>query len=641
TKLAATGAGGTLYVWDTGTGQLVNTIQGTFRFPAVSVDISPDSRYVAAVGVTVPRAKEINFDFRVVVVDLEQTPPTLHYLEEEQTHAARFAADSRTLVTVGEGGRIRYLDVETGNVQRTLDFEHSGSQARAVGLDGPESRRFMVASTVQNAPGPVTAWEVDTGRQVWSSTEPEPTVASIGPDGSMLVIGHADGRIEHVDLAAGGTRTPVPSSLDDKLTDIAWSPDGETFAAGTQERSVLVWDAAALATRTVLNGHWGSLSQVAYSPDGGTLYAAGADRSVLAWDLTGTKGIVTDVGARPAPGAGQVVLAPDGSIAATSYSDGRVEVFDVASGETFGDTFEPAARGFENWMTVDQHGRYVLVHIFSQMPLPHMTVHLIDVQRRQRLPHPIELQFESGYDAVVTRDGRAVLAAEDRQVGLWDLTTGNPRATELFEAADAIGYIGVHPEGRLAALSETGDLIEVIDVTTGELVHTLPLGDLNLGGLAVAPVMFSPDGRWFAAGAGFGRVVVWDTRSWQRHGMWDAGQGFGIDSLAFTPDSQLLITGAASSASMWIVEQGASAGVTLDVDPLRRPEAVVAVGARDEGRTLVTVTEGTGVRAWTVEPQRLLEHACTVVGRNLTQEEWDEVLPDRPYERTCREYPTG
>ena len=31
----------------------------------------------------------------------------------------------------------------------------------------------------------------------------------------------------------------------------------------------------------------------------------------------------------------------------------------------------------------------------------------------------------------------------------------------------------------------------------------------------------------------------------------------------------------------------------------------------------------------------LLEYACQVAGRDLTREEWNDVLPDRPYERTC------
>jgi len=80
--------------------------------------------------------------------------------------------------------------------------------------------------------------------------------------------------------------------------------------------------------------------------------------------------------------------------------------------------------------------------------------------------------------------------------------------------------------------------------------------------------------------------------------------------------------------------------VSLDVDPLRSGDGV-SVGIRDGGRTVVTVTEGAGVRRWTVDSERLLEHACALAGRNLTSEEWHQALPDRPYERTCPDHPEG
>jgi hypothetical protein len=65
------------------------------------------------------------------------------------------------------------------------------------------------------------------------------------------------------------------------------------------------------------------------------------------------------------------------------------------------------------------------------------------------------------------------------------------------------------------------------------------------------------------------------------------------------------------------------------------------VGTSDNGRTIVTFTESTGVGMWSIEPQRLLEQACMVAGRNLTRQELDDALPDRPYQRTCSEYPDG
>ncbi|MDP9144545.1 MAG: hypothetical protein M3N43_07590, partial [Actinomycetota bacterium] len=122
---------------------------------------------------------------------------------------------------------------------------------------------------------------------------------------------------------------------------------------------------------------------------------------------------------------------------------------------------------------------------------------------------------------------------------------------------------------------------------------------------------------------------------------WEAVPGFGVDSMVFTPDSDFLITGGAGQAAIWDVEQGgASGGVRLDVDP-SRPDARVLVGVRDDGRTLVTFTDGTGIRQWDVSSAGLLETACKIVGRNLTKAEWDDLLPDRSYEVTCPQYPTG
>ena len=35
------------------------------------------------------------------------------------------------------------------------------------------------------------------------------------------------------------------------------------------------------------------------------------------------------------------------------------------------------------------------------------------------------------------------------------------------------------------------------------------------------------------------------------------------------------------------------------------------------------------------------EKLCRIAGRNFTQEEWQRYLDDRPYEKTCPQYPAG
>ena len=480
----------------------------------------------------------------------------------------------------------------------------------------------------------MVAWEVSTGRQIWSAAEQDPLVAAISPDGSRLVLGHADGRIELVDVRTGAS-TSAAASLAEGLIDITWAPDGSTFAGATQGRTVLVWNADTIEVDVVLRGHWGKLTRLAYSPDGTTLYAAGLDQSVLAWDLTGIRGAVRDVeGTRPSAGVSTAALAADGSALAVGYEDeggGRVEVTEMPGGKKF-EFKVPVWPLNAWWLVADRLGRSLLLVLaeFNYVEHRHMWIHTIDMRHGELLPHRIELLYRTGGDAVIMWDNDVILAAEKQQIGLWDLDTGKPSAPELYKAAGTVFWVGAHPDGRLAALSEAGR-IEVIDLRSGELIQTLTHADEHE--ILTLPV-FSPDGRWLAAATDSGRVVVWDTRTWKQHNTWQAVAGFGVDSMVFAPDSNFLITGGAGEAAIWNVQRGASGGVQVEVDPSRR-DAMVLVGVRDDGRTLITFTDGTGVRAWDVAPERLLEHACAIAGRNLTEEEWSEVLPDRPYEHTC------
>jgi WD40 repeat protein len=635
-RIVAGGSNGALFIWDTETRQ-VQHIPGVTAFEADLIDMSPDGRYLAAVSVPVASHAEGGLAWQLAVVDLEKTPLEVRYLHSHETRGGpRFTADSDTIIDIHGEGLVHYLDVETGQVQRTLVLEPLSDDENFIALSGPENRRFVVAEG--HIQGAVVAWDVDSGRQLWSVTEEDPLEATINPEGTRLVLGHTDGRIELVDLRTGAS-TLVTSSLSEGLTDVMWAPDGLTFAGATTDRTVLVWDADTLEVAAVLRGHWGKLSQLAYSPDGSTLYAAAYDQSVLAWDLIGNTGAVREVEeTRPTADVFTTALAADGSAVAVGYQDddgARVEVTELPSGRKF-EIAVPVWPLNGWWLVAARSGRSFLLILreWADPSFRHMWVHTIDVQRGELLPNPVDLLYRNSGDAVFTSDDDAILAAGHRQVGLWYLD-GRPLTPRLYEAAATVGWLGVGPDGRWAALSEEG-AIEIIDLRTGELVKKLPHDELT-----ALTVVFSPDGRWLAAATRNGRVVVWNTHTWEQHTTWEAVPGFSLEtiSMVFTPDSDFLVTGGAGEAAIWSVEQGVRGGARLEVDPTRR-DAPVLVTVRDDG-TLMTFTDGTGVREWDVSPEGLLKHACALVGRNLTQDEWNDVLPDRSYERTCRQYPSG
>ena len=53
-----------------------------------------------------------------------------------------------------------------------------------------------------------------------------------------------------------------------------------------------------------------------------------------------------------------------------------------------------------------------------------------------------------------------------------------------------------------------------------------------------------------------------------------------------------------------------------------------------------TVPTGTDM-VWDLDPAHWASTACSVAGRNLTQAEWKQYLPGRPYQLTCPQWPAG
>src|SRR5207302_1401366 len=65
---------------------------------------------------------------------------------------------------------------------------------------------------------------------------------------------------------------------------IAFSPDGQTIAAGLQDGTVKLWDVATGQDKAVPEGHTSNVRCVAYSPDGKLLASVGADKMVQVYE---------------------------------------------------------------------------------------------------------------------------------------------------------------------------------------------------------------------------------------------------------------------------------------------------------------------------------------------------------------------
>jgi len=236
------------------------------------------------------------------------------------------------------------------------------------------------------------------------------------------------------------------------VNSVCFSPDGKILASGSNDSTIILWDAEIGTRRRVLKGHTRPVNSVCFSPDGKILASGDGDRTIILWDAeTGKQRAVLKGHAEP---VNSVCFSPDGKILASGSSDkydSTIILWDAETG-------------------------------------------------KQRAA----LNAGSVYSVCFSPDGKILASGgRDSTILLWDAGTGKQRAV-LKGHTDAVRSVCFSPDGKILASGSDDKIIMLWDVETGRAARKLENGDLVLS------LCFSPDGDKLASGLYNGTVqMIW------------------------------------------------------------------------------------------------------------------------------------
>jgi WD40 repeat protein len=249
-----------------------------------------------------------------------------------------------------------------------------------------------------------------------------------------------------------------------------------------------------------------------------------------------------------------VAAAPNGASLAVSSSsadgDGAVYLLNPAAGQRT-DLVRGKRMSGPLAFTPDGHTLAIAVAEVESQPRPgERGLRIVGVIQLWDMASRRQRAVLRGHEArlttlTFTSDGRALYSADTNGViKCWDAVSGREKTSH--KSALPFRRFAVSPDGRLAAMANTSDVVALVDTHHWRL--TLRQGLLfTSGASAPAGLAFSPDGQYLALASVFDREVnLWNLSVEAAEPLKIPVAAGWLTCLAFSPDGRTLAVGSGS-----------------------------------------------------------------------------------------------
>jgi WD40 repeat protein len=456
------------------------------------------------------------------------------------------------------------------------------------------------------------------------------------------------------------------------VSGVAFSPDGRTLAASSQDYKVWLWTvrtskkSGTAAADGSLTGATNWANTVAFSPDGTSLAAGTSAANVLVWNLATRALTVTLPQPQPVTSVAwdgphliaastadgtialvrlpSPVLATDNAPASVAYSpDGKT----LAVGGTSVQLWDAAKRTL---IAVSPLPSKVYVnatafgHGMIAVALANGKVSLLSAGTLAPLaaPFPVISGTGAAESVAFSPDGTLLATgADDGSVRLYDVADpAHPRRlVTVHGSGNSVYTVAFAPDGKTVAAASLDNEVWLWQVTGSGSAASLtsaghPLGDMASYAIGLG---FSPDSKTLAVGSADKTVHLWDVADPAHPALLGpalTGPSGYVWAAAFSPSGQTLAVGV-TDGTVWLWNVASPAHPDLIATLTGPANHVYGLAFSPSGAQLAATSfEGT-VHLWDTSPSDALTGVCAVAGQQLTEAEWASYVPGVPYRAAC------
>jgi WD40 repeat protein len=362
----------------------------------------------------------------------------------------------------------------------------------------------------------------------------------VSPDGQTLAIGRADGRIIVIDIDEPLTRADNLFLSGGSLSVLAFSPNGNWLAAGSERGSAAVWRLESTKTLT-LPPHRAGILSMAFSPNSRFLISGGADNYAIGYDIQIEQEIfrllhsdwVTDID----------FPATDSNWFATASEDARVRVWELNTARERLVLFQD---GPVQDVTISANGQWIAATGEDETIRVWSAYSGVEMKQAPLKAQGVSIAFHTDDRLLVSSD-------EDGKLATWDVS-GMVAPVGTTEYTKPVWASKFTPAGNRLVAAEA-NWIRIIPEGNFSTLGAVPLaGSVQEFTGDIRALVVSPDSQTIAFTTSSGEIFIQNLQTRRSRQVNTANK---VTALAFSPGSTHLIMGASQGIlETWDINTG-------------------------------------------------------------------------------------